>query len=209
MSDQSESYRVYIYGHTSFLAHSLIQTFEKTNIECFKLQKDFDFNSSLDYSKKNPNTRNILVSMAWTSNRFDDYQMSEQNISWISHSLRMAEWCQRQNYELMIPGSCLEYSDHAQSNYVVAKRELYSELSGRNYDITYYWPRIFYAFSVKFKRPRILRSALMAKESNEEFELKLPEEKHDYIEVSDVAQQLKSILDLKKSGTWDVDGLTS
>lgn len=197
-------YTVFIYGYTSFLANALIETFKETNVEFFRLQRDFDFKSSVDYAKKYPKTRNILVSMAWTSNRSNDYQVSEDNMFWISRSLEMAEWCRRHNFELMIPGSCLEYSDQAQSNYVVAKRALYNAIVDSDYGITFYWPRIFYAFSVEYRRPRILKGALGAKESNRDFELRFPEEKHDYIEVSDVARQLKSMLDLSKTGTWDV-----
>lgn len=197
-------YSVHIYGQTSFIAQSLIRIFKKSNVEFHEIPRDFDFASSLKYAKSSSEKRNILVSMAWKSNRSGDYQVSEENFFWISHSLRIAKWCQRHNFELMIPGSCLEYSEQAQSNYVISKKELYKELASNEYNITYYWPRIFYAFSVKLGRPRILRSALIAKESNKEFELKYPEEKHDYIEVTDVAQQLKSILDLRKSGSWDV-----
>ena len=104
----------------------------------------------------------------------------------------------------MIPGTCLEYSEMAQSTYVMAKRRLYSEIKSRDYGITFYWPRIFYAFSAIHQRPRILREALNARKKGSFFELKYPNEQHDYIEMMDVGLQLKSVLDVAITGTWDI-----
>lgn len=204
MAENYRSYSVYIYGHTSFLAQALINNLGTDGIRYVEIPRTFDFEPSTQLPSVERGTRNVLVSMAWVSNRNSDYQDSVANDYWKSQSLRIAEWCERNKFELMIPGTCLEYSEQAQSEYVRAKKMLYNEIKRRGLSVAFYWPRIFYAFSVEFMRPRVLREALIARQVGESFELKSPNEFHDYIEMKDVGHQLKSLLDLSLSGTWDI-----
>jgi hypothetical protein len=204
VAENYRSYSVYIYGYTSFLAQALINSLVTGGIKYVTIPRDFDFEPSTQLPRNKIGTRNVLVSMAWVSNRNNDYQDAEANYFWKSHSLKIAEWCERNNFELMIPGTCLEYAEQAQSEYVRAKKMLYNEIEKRGLSVAFYWPRIFYAFSIEFKRPRVVREALIAREAGKSFELKSPNEYHDYIEIKDVAHQLKSLLDLSLSGTWDI-----
>jgi hypothetical protein len=195
---------VFIYGYTSFLAQALINSLVIGGIKCVTIPRDFDFEPSTQLPSNKIGTRKVLVSMAWVSNKNNNYQDSEANNFWKSRSLKIAEWCQRNGFELMIPGTCLEYSEQAQSEYVSAKKTLYNEISRRGLSEAFYWPRIFYAFSTEFMRPRVLREALIARQAGQSFELKSPNSFHDYIEMKDVGHQLKSLLDLSLSGTWDI-----
>ena len=196
--------RVVLLGSTGFLGSHLYSAMlhngffpEKVNFDISQIQDKFS-------SPSRNSQVNFLISMAWCSNRNQNYLDSSENFSWAERHIEIAKFCIENDIFLLIPGTCLEYCSSGTSAYVESKKEVKKFLDENMSADRYLWLRYFYIFSLENRRPGLLRDALMARDERRPFSINNSESRHDFIEVRDAVEQTLKIIHSGSHGVWDI-----
>lgn len=144
---------------------------------------------------------------------------SENNEKWLNLSKNLISLFHRYGGKrILISGSCFEYDlNHeiltenstplnANNEYGKSKNRLYQYLKsyGAENDLSYIWPRIFFAFGPGQKEQSLLPYVMTGLMNNSKIELTDGNQRYDYIYVKDVALALILLLESSYNGDVNV-----
>jgi len=200
----SEDLRILFLGHRGFLGSHIYQELIFRGFACEVISGDISqLQDNLLAPTRNSKV-NLLISMAWCSNRNPNYLDSSENYFWAKRHIEIAKFCIENDIFLLIPGTCLEYCSSGTSAYVESKKEVKKFLDENMSADRYLWLRYFYIFSLENRRPGLLRDALMARDERRPFSINSLESGHDFIEVRDAVEQTLKIIQSGSHGVWDI-----
>jgi nucleoside-diphosphate-sugar epimerase len=195
--------RIILFGASGFLGSTLISSLNQKGIEVAIVEGNLlRMNSACGIGDSDKRT--IVVSMAWVSNSKVNYLYSNDNFFWLEKHKEISEFCFQHNFELVIPGTCLEYSNKVTIPYIEAKLKLHNYLTENFPADKLLWLRYFYVFSLAHRRPGLIRDALKAKSDSKPFIISNLQGCHDYIEVRDAIAQTIELITGLNSGVWDI-----
>jgi hypothetical protein len=148
--------------------------------------------------------KTIVISMAWSSNSRIGYLNNPENFIWAKKHMEIAKYCLRNDYVFVVPGSCLEYGQNQDVEYVKSKIQLRKFLEENMPINRYLWLRYFYVFSLAHRRPGLIRDALEAKSDSKPLIISNLKGHHDYIEVRDAVAQTTELIRELHTGVWDI-----
>ena len=160
----------------------------------------------LDRSKRFQVLENIkpdvVIHLAWNPTKNVNYDRDSQNLVWAQSTIAFIEECVRRNIWIIYSGSASELNSSIikDSPYGIAKSEVSQYLKRLDRYDQYSLLLIQYVFSLKDGRPRLL-SDFSEASNNKKFKLSNPNNKHDFIEVRDVASGVTSVLNNQITGT--------
>jgi nucleoside-diphosphate-sugar epimerase len=138
----------------------------------------------------NPEKQIYLLQTAWYSTSNPDYRSSPQNNEWVKNTKAIVEICKEHKIVFAGLGTCLEKQLIDQDLYTSCKSEIRSYLQSQSSNIKWIWFQLHYVYSLKEKKPAVLKKAREAAEAGVSFSLATPNDKHDFIEVRDAANAL-------------------
>lgn len=200
--------RILVTGASGFIGTSVIShlkdsgerdsdTFE---VNAWKTQRDgsllLEHNRRVGIDRYRPN---IVLHLAWHRTNSREYDKSSQHMHWAEETLKFALECLRANIWFICAGSALDNVSNSVSfaqttQYSNSKSQLREWILGLNSPrsaIT--WLQIQYVFSIQAQRPRLLHS-LMNAENLRTFCPNFPDHSNDFIEISDVASAVRTVL---------------
>lgn len=182
-------------GADGFIGSYIVQSCLKSEIPIVKLPRwsgnENDYENVIQKFKLANSDRQIyLVQTAWHSTSNLDYRNSQRNYEWVNNSKTILEICRRLGIIFAGLGSCLEKLSTNHDLYSSCKSEIRSYLQSQTSQIEWIWFQLHYVYSIKEMKPAVLRKAKEAVELGVCFSLETPNDRHDFIEVRDVADAL-------------------
>lgn len=184
-----------ILGSEGFIGSHVVQicqVFEIPFIELRRLdgnQEHFD-KQIQELRLANSEKQIYLLQTAWYSTSNTDYRTSLQNYEWVKNTKAILEICKKYNVVFAGLGTCLEKLSTDLDLYTSCKSEIQSYLQSQSANTEWIWFQLHYVFSVTEQKPAVLKKAKEASDLEVSISLATPNDKHDFIEVRDVASAL-------------------
>lgn len=196
--------RIILLGGGGFLGSELFQAMTRLGYSPERAKSDLT-DLELNFTRSKLDLRpTIFISMAWTSNSKRDYLNNPENLIWTTKHIEFAQFCLKNDFYFLVPGSCLEYEGNESIAYVASKMQLRRFLEENVPPNMYLWLRYFYVFSLTHRRPGLIRNALEAQDNLQPLVLDNPNGRHDYIEVRDAIGQTIELIEGFNNGIWDI-----
>jgi nucleoside-diphosphate-sugar epimerase len=184
-----------ILGSEGFIGSHVVQFCRVSGVPVIELPR---WNGNQEHFEKqiqklkleNSEKQIYLLQTAWYSTSNTDYRFSPQNYEWVKNTKAILEICKRYGIIFAGLGTCLEKQSIDQDLYTSCKSEIRSYLHSQSSNIEWIWFQLHYVYSVKEQKPAVLRKAKEASDSEVSISLATPNDKHDFIEVRDVADAL-------------------
>jgi len=200
----SELPRIMFFGSTGFLGSALCQGLLEKGVEVSLVSRNLEILTEETFGQQRRTGPTTFISAAWISNSKKGYLYDDKNFEWAKKHIEIAKFCQRNNFRLIIPGTCLEYLDRKDVPYIASKLKVLDYLQENFPAHGFLWIRYFYIFSLNDRRPRIVAEALRSSEEGRVFQVQNLEAKHDYIELQDAVQQTTEMIFNNYHGIWDI-----
>jgi len=204
MKNLSEKPAVILLGSSGFLGSQLFVELVRQGYDPKRADSDLFYLERNHSRSKFDLSKTIVISMAWSSNSKSNYMHDPENLVWAKKHIEIAKFCLKNDYFLVVPGSCLEYGENESINYVKSKMWLRKFLEENFPNDKYLWIRYFYVFSLAHRRPGLIRDALQAKDHSKPFYFGNAEGHHDFIEVRDAIGQTVELINQLNFGVWDI-----
>lgn len=204
MTRKPEKSKILLLGSKGFLGSHLHSNLIDLGYSVVCAESDLAYLESHHRRSKNDNRETIVISMAWSSNSKKGYLHSPENSMWATKHIEIAKYCLKEDFFFVVPGSCLEYGENQEVEYVKSKIQLRRFLEENMPSRQYLWLRYFYIFSIAHRRPGLVREALDAKSKSSPFSISNIRGHHDYIEVRDAVAQTIELIENLYTGVWDI-----
>lgn len=144
----------------------------------------------------------VVIHLAWNPTKNVNYDRDSQNLVWAQSTIEFIDECMKRNIWIIYSGSAAELNSSIINNlpYGIAKSGVSQHLKKLNKKNKYSLLLIQYVFSLENRRPRLLNDFNEGK-AIKNFKLSNPNNRHDFIEVRDVASGITSVLNNQITGT--------
>ena len=193
-----------LFGGTGFLGSALYQGLLKKDIEVSLVSRNLEILREETVGQQVGTVPTIFISTAWISNSNKGYLFDDENFDWTKRHIEIAKYCLRNNFRLIIPGTCLEYLERKDIPYIASKLKVLDYLQDNFPAHGFLWIRYFYIFSLNDRRPRLVAEALKSSEEERVFQVRSLEARHDYIELQDAVRQTIEMIFNNYHGIWDI-----
>ena len=186
---------VAILGAKGFLGSHIAQSCTDVGIPLVELERwsdnrDLFDNQIRDLRLTNPDSQIVLIQAAWYSTDNIDYRTSPENNKWVEITKAILESCNKWNLIFAGLGTCLENLQAQNDVYSSTKSKIQSDLTHVFPDEDWLWFQLHYVYSLEYLKPAVLKKAVEAVEAVIPLKLGTPNDKHDFIEVRDVAEAI-------------------
>ena len=200
---------VALLGSEGFIGRHIAQSCTKNGISVFDLQrwtgKAEDFDDQIrDLRSAKPNSRIVLIQAAWYSTDNPDYRTSNLNKEWVATTKAIVEICQKHNIVFAGLGTCLEKLRSDGDLYSSSKFEILSYLESDSLTKEWIWFQLHYVYSSQDLKPAVLRKADEANRAAQPIALGTPHDRHDFIDVRDVADAIVHAVRQELKGTIEI-----
>lgn len=198
--------KILITGSSGFIGRYVVNSLLDSPNYDLVIWDRFTMGNFLDRSKRCQVLENIkpdvVIHLAWNPTKNVNYDRDSQNLVWAQSTIEFIEECTRRNIWIIYSGSASELNSSIINDlpYGIAKSEVSQYLKRLDKYDQYSLLLIQYVFSLKDRRPRLL-SDFSEANTNKKFKLSNPNNKHDFIEVRDVACGITSVLNNHITGT--------
>ena len=184
-----------VLGSDGFIGSHVSQSCVKSGMPVFGLQKwDGNRENFIDQihelKQANPDSQIVLVQAAWYSTSNVDYRTSKENLKWIETTKSILRVCIENQVTFVGLGTCLEKLQTEDDLYASSKSKIQNYLSKEFLSEDWIWFQLHYVYSLEYLKPAVLKKAAEAVEAGIPLKLATPNDKHDFIEVRDVAEAI-------------------
>lgn len=189
------NFAIAILGSDGFIGSHVVQFCQELGVPVVELPRwdgnPGKFDQQINKLKSlNPEIPIYLLQTAWYSTSNSDYRTSSKNNDWVEISTEMVKICKQHQIIFAGLGTCLEKQSINHDLYTSSKLQIQKFLQSQNLIKEWIWFQPHYVYSKDYFKPFVLRKAAEALAAGVPLTLGTPGDRHDFIEVRDVADAL-------------------